>query len=141
MVNNSLGGFEFRVSDGKKQVSTNNGGTWENFSSGAELLWTNSAPTSNFSAKTISLNLSNYDYVIVYVRSRTNLTYDNLQVFPKDNETYQMVNCYDGYNTPYLRTICVNDNGVIFGECRNPNSTYPLSIYGINGEIECSLTK
>lgn len=140
-VSDSLGGFEFKVENGKKQVSTDGGSTWENFSSGAELLWTNSAPTSNFSAQTISLDLSSYDHVIVYVRSKSNLTNDNMQVFPKDNTTYKMASFYEGYNAPYLRDITVSNNGVVFGSCTNANSTFPLAIYGICGEMNYTLTK
>ena len=31
-INSSLGGFQFQTVNGKKQVSTNGGSTWENFS-------------------------------------------------------------------------------------------------------------
>lgn len=33
-INDGLGGFQFRIVDGRKQVSTNGGSTWENFSNG-----------------------------------------------------------------------------------------------------------
>ena len=65
-LSNSLGGFQFKVVDGKKQISTNGGSTWENFSSGAELLWTNPAPNNTVPVGTkIDVDLSGYEYVLI----------------------------------------------------------------------------
>lgn len=65
-LNNSLGGFQFKTVDGEKQVSVDGGLSWENFSSGAELLWTNPAPLDAFDAKTIPLDLTNFDAIIIF---------------------------------------------------------------------------
>ena len=72
-----LGGFSFKTVDGKKQVSTDGGSTWENFSGGAELLWTNPSPTSAFPAQTLSIDLSNYDAVIVSIKAQ--ITYSEIE--------------------------------------------------------------
>ena len=63
-LNSNLDVFSFRINEGTKQVSTDGGKTWENFSSGAELLWENSAPSSGLSTA-LTLDVSSYSYVYV----------------------------------------------------------------------------
>lgn len=126
MVNNSLGGFSFKTTSGKKQVSTDGGSTWENFSSGAELLWDNPAPSSSFTSKTVSIDLSNYESVIVRCNSTDTL-------IPKGTSGYAMQ--FDSTWAFYRKTT-VSNNGVTFGNGHgnngdNPSHCIPTKIYGV----------
>ena len=132
-LNDSLGGFEFRVNPTttKKEVSTDGGNTWENFSSGAELLWTNPAPTTHFGINTISLDLSNYECVLIDTVYHARYPNDHrmMQMIPKDNNGYVLGNA----SVAQGRGVIVNDSGVQFGDANSPNYCIPHKIYGWNG--------
>ena len=129
-----MGGFSFKTTSGKKQVSTDGGKTWENFSSGAELLWTNPAPKSSFYAQTVSLDLSSYDCVLIELVYHTTYCNENrtMQLVPKDNATYVLTNAQVATG----RHVTVNDSGVIFGNPTHESFTIPYKIYGFKGVIE-----
>lgn len=61
-LNNRLGGFQFKTQNGEKQVSTDGGNTWENFSSGLVSI-TDSFSLTNPLLNVIGMN-SNLGYVI-----------------------------------------------------------------------------
>lgn len=134
-LTDSLGGFSFKTADGKKQVSTDGGSTWENFSSGAELLWTNPAPLTNFAAQTVSLDLSNYDAIVIeviYARTYPNIN-RTTQIFPKNGESYKLLNGAYGANESWTRTIKVDDSGVTISSVIQGDNggTIPYKIYGL----------
>ena len=153
-VNNSLGGFSFKTTSGKKQVSTDGGKTWSNFSSGAELLWTNPAPNIAFPAQTLSIDLSNYDGVFIISKGwYATSSYTPVKIFiPKDGEKHVILgnqnNAEDGTeamgdNSYYTRYVTVTNNGITFslGYVTNGTSGYanaciPVEIYGTNLTFE-----
>lgn len=119
-----------------------------------EVLWENPDSTAEFAAQTISIDLSNYTYVLIKTLFLTNEAYVNLKkfsMFEKGetsilshlNEVYSgNANIYDG-----IREITVNDDGIIFTDCNyrkintsdattttvENNACIPLKIYGIKG--------
>ena len=152
-VNNSLGGFSFKTVDGKKQVSIDGGSTWSNFSGGAELLWTNPAPTSLFNAQTLSIDLSNYESVIIQAKGwYAENTYTPLEIIiPKDGKPHLIVGNQADYtgkmgiytHTWYAREVTLTNDSIIFGGgyvtgangSRN-DACIPLEIYGTGLSLE-----
>lgn len=58
--------MKFKINNGNKYVSIDGGTTWENFNSGADLLWTNPAPNNIFPVgEKININLSGYKYALI----------------------------------------------------------------------------
>lgn len=152
-VNNSLGGFSFKTTSGKKQVSTDGGKTWSNFSGGAELLWTNPSPTSAFPAQTLSIDLSNYDGVFIISRGWNTKFYAPVKIFiPKDGKAHiclgnQTDKNYEneniGDNAWYSRYVTVTNNDITFssgyvasGASNYNNACIPVEIYGTNLTFE-----
>ena len=103
---------------------------WEQVS---EVLWTNSAPSSNFNAQTIQLDLTNYDKIeIIYRYNKENLN------------TYKKVEGQIGYlstmewlggATILSRNFTVNTTGVVFssgysGSSISEQSLIPYQIIG-----------
>ena len=143
-VNNSLGGFSFKTTSGKKQVSTDGGNTWSNFSGGAELVWTNPAPTQAFSPQTIELDLSNYNAVIIELRAVTSNAGKNKNIVLK-SDTFPLVIAAGrtdlSVNGGRIITS-ISDTEIVFGYGVYTNLTnrtdmgIPLNIYGTNMEFD-----
>ena len=151
-LNDSLNGFSFRKnSDGTKEVSTDGGNTWENFNSGisVKLLWTNPNPKAEFPAQKVSLDLSDYEYVIVTPNTRyedENTPYSNalLKVAPEEPnyKYYAMSRTYFGssdissFNGLETRALKVTKSGIEFShggfnkEIRD-HWVIPYKIYGV----------
>lgn len=132
-VYSNLNGFSFRTNEGNKEVSADGGKTWENFSSGAELLWENSAPSSVFDAKTISIDFSKYSHIIV-VHNGWNAGPEIKNIFQKgvSDNLY-----YVSGASRYTRALTISDNSIAFqqGYYNGTASGYackPISIYGFN---------
>lgn len=119
---------------------------------GADLLWTNSDPSSGsgFAAQTVSLDLSDYDAIIL----RTAAIYSTIPttfptssgdqiLIPKENVGDIGFGYYIQSNNYYVthRTVSVSDSGVTFGNgCQNtqtalPTRAVPLAIYGVKNSI------
>lgn len=112
------------------------------------LLWENASPTSDFAAQTISLDLSEYDRIIILMKTEPNVSnYLNSII---EVGTYGwgqfLVNIASAVALRlFARKITVNSDGVIFdkGYYKNVNSTsaatssnshvIPVKIYGIKG--------
>lgn len=98
------------------------------------LLWTNSNPSADFDAQTISLNLTNYTGVFVDVIGTGSDTVQNTSYFSK-NDIDKVVGIFSATGA-YTRTVNVNDDGITFGIAKNTNSAttnsrcIPLKIYG-----------
>lgn len=153
LLNNSLGGFSFKTTSGKKQVSTDGGKTWSNFSGGAELLWTNPAPTSVFDAQTLSIDLSGYESVIIQAKgwySENNYTPLKIMI-PKDGKPHVIVGNQSDYTgnmsaytyTWYARTVTLTNNSIIFSSGyvtgvngARSDACIPLKIYGTGLSLE-----
>ena len=153
-LNNSLGGFSFKTTSGKKQVSTDGGKTWSNFSSGAELLWTNPAPANSFPAQTLSIDLSNYDGIFIISKGfNSKPYYAPVKIFiPKDGKAHICLGNQNdanyeneniGDNSWYSRYVTVTNNGITFtsgyvasGTSGYVNACIPVEIYGTNLTFE-----
>lgn len=151
-LNDSLGGFSFQTVDGKKQVSTDGGETWENFSGGLDLLWTNPNPTSAFAAQTLSIDLSGYESIIIQAKGwQPVTTYTPLKILiPKDGKQHTIIgnqNDFDGkmstYEyTWYARGVTVTDDSIVFttgyvtGSSTGTGACIPLEIYGCGISLE-----
>ena len=110
-------------------------------------LWTNASPTSDFVAQTISLNLSDYEYVLVrYLYSTNYQDIDQIAIVKVGRDAYLT---FTGAVSTSIyisqRTINVGSNSVAFGapvyktcaSTSNPtaNNKYciPIEIIGIKG--------
>lgn len=96
-----------------------------------ELLWTNPNPTTQFTAQTISLDFTSYNFAIILIGFST--SYPNARgtnVVVKDKLTALTV-----YNK-YRRGCTVNNNSVSFDDGYNDNAlgngyAVPQYIYGV----------
>lgn len=106
-----------------------------------ELLWTNASPGSNFAAQTVSLDLSDYDVVLIRTEiatSGTPIYIDHVLVI--DGSTYMMHSCFYNIN---FRNVTVSSTGLTFegGFTRtqfnqatptaSDSALVPVNIYGI----------
>ena len=107
------------------------------------LLWTNPNPTTAFAAQTISLDLSEYKYVVIV--SKNSISNDPspraVDVFPVlDN--YEAGLKIKGPSTSTSRTITISQAGITVttstGSPAN-NFVIPYKIYGIKGELGLDL--
>lgn len=106
---------------------------------GIDLLWTNPSPAASFTAKTITLDLTNYDLVMVMLRTSDAASARISTGFAEvDGGTAMAVLATTGNNNTGLRGFDVTTDGVKFeagywnGEQRNTHGI-PVSIYGIHG--------
>ena len=110
-------------------------------------LWTNASPTSNFAAQTISLNLSDYEYVLVrYLYSTDYQGIDQIAIVKVGRDAYLTFTGAASTNI-YLsqRTISVGSDSVAFGApvyktyastskpTANNKYCIPVEIIGIKG--------
>lgn len=107
------------------------GGSWTS-------LWTNSAPSSNFSAQTVPLDLSGYTWVAIIAHMSTSGTADTTHFVRVGSSV--VLNCPNLGSTQYFykREASVASNGITFGTgYRNNTGTsganycIPIAIYGI----------
>lgn len=144
-LNENLGGFMFRVNeDGTEQKSIDGGETWTNFSKGTvkELLWVNPSPTSAFAAQTISLDLSEYEQVIIETLdgngAGTGITYFDI---PTTNWKLLSVGSKGTTWLDLTRLAKVSIDGVTFsdrGSGKNLAYGIPQKIYGLKQGIHSS---
>ena len=103
-----------------------------------ELLWTNSSPTASFSAQTITLDLSEYQAVIIIFRW-DNATSEYLERFYAKGNSVVITESFArgtyGVTGRYINNI--TNSGVEFGNgiqnswASNNNNMIPYQIYGI----------
>lgn len=145
-LNNDLSGFMFRKNPttNKAEKSLDGGLTWENFSGGgADLLWTNPSPTSNFNAQTVSLDLSDYDYVLIESKRGLNDTVKSISLAQKGTYANIAANTntsMSGAQYPCGRTVYASNTGVQFsnGLAYGAQVNYvciPTRIWGCNIEL------
>lgn len=103
------------------------------------LLWTNSDPTANFSAKTVSIDLSDYDAVLIYFFANANMTrQDSVIIRKASGGGGLLVTSVEGSGVIRTRTAVVSASGVQFGTGYSGTSSaaascIPYKIYGIKG--------
>lgn len=101
-----------------------------------DLLWTNSAPTSAFSAQTIQLDLSGYAEIIIVATSRTDLDVRFTSVFPVGNYLARLASTLTGTNTDITRNVTISSTSLAFetgynGSTANTSYCIPVYVYGI----------
>lgn len=110
----------------------------------AKLLWTNPAPSSSFGAQSVSVDLAEYDAVVVTFCGITTAKKNTFSVFCKKGETAGMLGFYtsSGDSQFVFRTGAVSVDSVVFsdgaylptfGKPTSPGSAFavPKEIYGI----------
>ena len=109
-----------------------------------ELLWTNASPASSFAAQTISIDLSNYNMILVQISTISNTPTDNVYGFItylasiNDGNPIIMVYGSSGTNRLGTRKFTTSTTGVSFQDNIWNNATtnaygVPYKIYGIKG--------
>lgn len=125
----------YKVENGEPLWSADGGVTWENFSIGAVLLWTNSAPTASFTAQILNLDLSNYEYLVVICKYSTNqdiLPRTSTLVKIDDQETdYTGLSATNTVGSNVSRGVKASSNSVTFTACTGGSGTYNSSIIPI----------
>lgn len=111
---------------------------------GAKLLWTNDNPSSNFPGQTITLDLTNYDGVIIEfnVAKSVNSLLTRAYITKNDNSQYLSVGgLYNPSNAKSRgRTISVNNNGITLGngytDATDNGACIPIKIYGVHLSLD-----
>jgi hypothetical protein len=111
---------------------------------GAKLLWTNDNPSSNFPGQTITLDLNNYDGVIIEfnVAKSVNSLLTRAYITKNDNSQYLSVGgLYNPSNAKSRgRTISVNNNGITLGngytDATDNGACIPIKIYGVHLSLD-----
>lgn len=104
-----------------------------------ELLWTNASPQSQFGAQTISLDLSNYDAVLVVVTNTTLSGAPSTSYIVKEGTRSNMFGiALAGTDDIYKRAVTISQSGVAFesgyaAKSQNNGALIPYQIYGIKG--------
>ena len=108
------------------------GGSWTS-------LWTNSAPSSDFSAQTVPLDLSGWNLIAILGKTSTSGTAYNITFIMPNGDTFIMT-VGNATSTQYFykRTVSADANGVTFSTgYRNTTGTsgasycIPVAIYGL----------
>lgn len=102
-----------------------------------DLLWTNPSPTVNFTSQTISLTLTDYDYLLVECTWATSFAGD-LSYHICKNGVKSSLFCSNPTNTGVIgiRQATVSTSGVTISDAKNGTTTannimIPTCIYGI----------
>lgn len=113
------------------------------------LLWLNPSPTTAFAAQTLSMDLSDYEAVIIRFSYRSNYNTDNQKLYqlfnyvPKDGIAHWVATSLGSGSTSYLygRDVTVTDTGIVFtnagygthGSTSGTDTLYiiPTEIYGL----------
>ena len=110
-----------------------------NYGGGApkpDLLWTNPSPSSAFSNQTVSIDLSNYDAVLILVKHGTaqsaDTSYDNYHCvyYTPVGTTGAALSAPTQSN---YRTYNVSTSGVQFATASNTSASIPCKIWGLKG--------
>ena len=118
-----------------------------------EVLWRNPNPNSAFAAQEITINFSDYDYLLFEFKNSTSTTTVHqvlttvTDMIEKDNGYARPLALF-GYSTPLNTNICRfiysnSSDKIGFGSCTIYTSSslsntwlIPLYVYGVKGEIK-----
>lgn len=104
-----------------KQSGTDYDIAWETRAKNWQLLWENASPTSEFAAQTISIDLSNYDFIIIGFNGWSDDTTIVYQVCEKGKSAAHMQMRNAQYNNAHCaafqRNLTVSDSGVVINAC------------------------
>lgn len=103
-----------------------------------KLLWENASPVSDFGAQSISLNLSEYDAILLQTCAGSGF---DCSYFVKKSDWSKLGTLYGSSAYPTQRTAVFSDSGIRFGDGEYISSAWvtgntylkPLRIYGIKG--------
>lgn len=97
------------------------------------LLWTNPNPSSNFTAQTVSVDLTNYSGVIVEFNKTDTSKIVASRVYAKKTDDLSIFGCGFIADTAIARNIlAVNNTGVQFGNVNTGTEVcIPYKIYGV----------
>ena len=84
-----------------------------------ELVWTNSAPTSNFTAQTVSLDLSGYAFIRIQARCTASATRSNYFDIPIGGSPHTSGHYLEMFNT----TATSTSTGSLYGTRRKVTAT------------------
>lgn len=117
--------------DGSAWAQVPGGGGWTS-------LWTNSAPSSNFSAQTVPLDLSGYTWIAIIAKTQTTGTVETTHLVRVGSSVIMSVPNLAGTQYFYKRQADVTTSGITFGTgYRNNTGTsganycIPVAVYGI----------
>lgn len=101
-----------------------------------DLLWTNSAPTSSFSAQTLNINMNDYSMVLIVVTSRTDLDIRFTALFKVGTYAARLSTTFIGTNVYTTRNVNLTSASLGFeggynGTTSNNSYCIPLYIYGV----------
>ena len=104
-----------------------------------KLLWENASDMSSFAAQTVSINLSDYDFVLLFYRmANTNVNHGVLStIYPVPAGDCALFGGYQA-NTTGMRLFTISSAGLVFAKgvyagSDNNNILIPYKIYGIKG--------
>lgn len=101
------------------------------------LLWTNASPTSNFAAQTVTLDLSEYSFVLVLFRHSTSADVTaTLSGMTNVGGSARLLTGSAETNRIGIRTARAETDGVVFSSCTFNNATnngiiIPYQIWGV----------
>lgn len=103
-----------------------------------DLLWTNSSPSSNFSAQTIPLTLNLYDAVMIMYSCYTGNVRPCSQIVLKNGYQHILFGIVATQTSFRTRYATATNSGVTFGTGYNGSTSgtgnvIPMNIYGIKG--------
>lgn len=104
-----------------------------------ESVWDNPAPTSNFAAQTVEVDLTDYDAVLIKSRNTTSGEFSN-NLCMKDEATTLFGANAASTEYRYKRVATVNDSGVAFGNgfrgtASSAGYLIPQKIFGVRGIV------
>lgn len=94
-----------------------------------DLLWTNSAPTSSFSAQTIPLDLSGYDLILI--TSENSVSFAENNVGSKRQITYSSTSGQIRHRDFTVATTGITFDAGYGGSSTDNSNCRPYKIYGI----------
>ena len=105
-----------------------------------DLIWENSSPTSSFSAQTVAMDLSEYNYLTLVFKYSTTSAYYNTLAVPTDGLTYRVTIGNSQNSNNGIRNFTTSATGISFEAGyynASSNNTYlvPYKVYGIRGTI------
>lgn len=122
-----IGGLQFRDNEGQAQYKIPNG-EWVNFNSGGVYtsLWhddTPPDPETFFNSQTISLDLTDYEEVVIKTRCSQYTTFASIYEYAlfklDDVDSANELYVYAGMsNSVYARKITITSTGITFQDCR-----------------------
>lgn len=99
---------------------------WEEVDEKAEILWTNSSPSSNFAGQTINnLNLSNYDsYRIIWATSTSGIIKQSTGLIPTGERT-EFFTCFynNGVSVRYRQISAITSSSISFADATENGNT------------------